>query len=67
VLHSLEEARELERRKRLAPSDEGVIGIGPAPVAERIQHLRAALDELEQELAASDGTRPDSAARKAPQ
>jgi voltage-gated sodium channel len=54
VLHSMEEARELERRKRLVPSDEGVVGIGPAPVAERIQMLRAALDELEQELAAAN-------------
>ncbi|HXG75245.1 MAG TPA: ion transporter [Gaiellaceae bacterium] len=52
VLHSMEEARELERRKRLAPGADGLVEIGPAPVAERIQHLRAALDELEQELAA---------------
>jgi voltage-gated sodium channel len=66
VLHSLEEARELERRQRLVPSDEGLIGIGPAPVAERIQMLRAALDELEQELAASGRSPPDPAARPAP-
>jgi voltage-gated sodium channel len=58
VLNSMEEARELERRKRLAPGDGGILGVGPAPVAERIQILRAALDELEQELAA--GERPDS-------
>jgi voltage-gated sodium channel len=48
VLNSMEEARELERRKALG------IGVGegaPAPVAERIAILRAALDELEQELA----------------
>jgi voltage-gated sodium channel len=66
VLHSLEEARELERRQRLVPSHEGLIRIGPAPVAERIQMLRAALDELEQELAASGRSPPDPAARPAP-
>jgi voltage-gated sodium channel len=63
VLHSMEEARELERRKRLMPGDEGVFGIGPAPVAERIQFLRAALDELEQELATTDGPRPEGSGR----
>ena len=52
VLNSMEEARELERRRRLG------IGVGdatvaPAPVAERIAILRSALDELEQELALS--------------
>jgi voltage-gated sodium channel len=49
VLNSLEEARELERRRRLGigvPDEE----IAPAPVAERIQMLRAALRELEEEL-----------------
>jgi voltage-gated sodium channel len=49
VLNSLEEARELERRRRLGigvPEAE----IAPAPVAERIQMLRAALRELEDEL-----------------
>jgi voltage-gated sodium channel len=49
VLNSMEEAREIERRRALG------IGIGegpPAPVAERIAILRAALDELEHELAA---------------
>jgi voltage-gated sodium channel len=48
VLNSMEEARELERRRALG------IGVGegpPAPVAERIAILRAALDELEHELA----------------
>jgi voltage-gated sodium channel len=48
VLNSMEEAREVERRRALG------IGVGegpPAPVAERIAILRAALDELEQELA----------------
>jgi voltage-gated sodium channel len=49
VLNSMEEARELERRKALGMR----VGEGPpAPVAERIAILRAALDELEQELAA---------------
>ncbi|HEV3408199.1 MAG TPA: ion transporter [Gaiellaceae bacterium] len=66
VLHSMEEAREIERRKRLVPGDEGVFGLGPAPVAERIQFLRAALDELEQELAATDGPRRDEAADAKP-
>jgi voltage-gated sodium channel len=49
VLNSLEEARELERRRRLGigvPEAE----IAPAPVVERIQMLRAALRELEEEL-----------------
>jgi voltage-gated sodium channel len=53
VLNSMEEARELERRKALG------IGVGegpPAPIAERIAILRAALDDLETELAA---TKPD--------
>jgi voltage-gated sodium channel len=48
VLNSMEEARELERRRALgavAPPRH------PAPVAERIAILRAALDELEHELA----------------
>jgi voltage-gated sodium channel len=48
VLNSMEEARELERRRALGIAP----GEGPpAPVAERIAILRAALDELEQELA----------------
>ena len=51
VLNSMEEARELERRRRLGvrvrPS------VAPAPVAERIAMLRAAVDELEQEFAAA--------------
>jgi voltage-gated sodium channel len=54
VLTSLEEARELHRRQRLAVDREAELGpIAPAPVLERIVILRAALDELEQELAAS--------------
>ena len=48
VLHSLEEARELERRRRLGIGHEP--DIAPAPVAERIAMLRAALTELEDEL-----------------
>jgi voltage-gated sodium channel len=54
VLNSMEEARERERRKALG------IGVGkgpPAPVAERIAILRAALDELEQELATAEPER----------
>ena len=43
VLNSLEEARELERRESLTPGE-------AAPVVERIQYLRNALDELEREL-----------------
>jgi voltage-gated sodium channel len=52
VLNSMEEAREIERRRALG------IGVGkgpPAPVAERIAILRAALDELEQELGEAVG------------
>jgi voltage-gated sodium channel len=49
VLNSMEEAREIERRRSLGIA----VGDGhPAPVAERIAILRAALDDLEQELAA---------------
>jgi voltage-gated sodium channel len=51
VLNSMEEAREVERRRALG------IGVGkgpPAPVAERIAILRAALDELEHELALAE-------------
>lgn len=52
VLNSMEEARELERRRRLSLDREPEAGpIAPAPVMERIAILRAALDELEQELA----------------
>jgi voltage-gated sodium channel len=54
VLNSMEEARELERRKALGIRT----GDGPpAPVAERIAILRAALDELEQELATTEPER----------
>jgi voltage-gated sodium channel len=54
VLNSMEEARELERRKALGIDT----GDGPpAPVAERIAILRAALDELEHELATSKSER----------
>ena len=58
VLTSMEEARELERRKRLALDREAELGpIAPAPVLERIAILRAALDELEQELAVATRSR----------
>ena len=43
VLNSMEEARELARRESLAPGE-------AVPVLERIDILRSALDELEQEL-----------------
>ena len=49
VLNSMEEARELERRRRIGVGE--TPEIAPAPVAERIAMLRAALTELEQELA----------------
>ena len=48
VLNSLEEARELERRRRLGIGEDREFA--PAPVAERIAMLRAALTELEDEL-----------------
>ena len=54
VLNSMEEAREIERRRALGDRSPPV---HPAPVAERIAILRAALDELEQELAADGGGR----------
>jgi voltage-gated sodium channel len=57
VLNSMEEARELERRTRLAPDRDGLFGIAPAPVVERIGILWVALDELEQELAAAGDER----------
>lgn len=58
VLNSMEEARELERRKRIVPGEGGIFDVAPAPVVERIAILRAALDELEQELS-SAGRRRD--------
>ena len=71
VLNSMEEARELERRRSLharhvgygAPELDGVVG-GPAPILERIAMLRAALEELERELAL-DGDERWSRAREA--
>jgi len=48
VLNSMEEARELERRRALGADVDD--DISPAPVAERIALLRAALTELEDEL-----------------
>ncbi|HET7855839.1 MAG TPA: ion transporter [Gaiellaceae bacterium] len=47
VLNSMEEARELARRESLSPEE-------AVPVLERIQYLRSALDQLEQELAAGE-------------
>jgi voltage-gated sodium channel len=59
VLNSMEEARELERRRRLSVDHEPALGdIAPAPVLERVAILRVALDELEQELAVADSSRP---------
>ena len=59
VLNSMEEARELERRRRLSLDREAEAGpIAPAPVMERIAILRAALDELEQELSLAQATAP---------
>ena len=57
VLTSMEEARELDRRKRLSLELEEAGPIAPAPVLERIAILRAALDELEQELALAGRSR----------
>jgi voltage-gated sodium channel len=59
VLNSMEEARELERRSRLSVDQESPLAdVAPAPVLERVTILRAALDELEQELAVADSPRP---------
>jgi voltage-gated sodium channel len=58
VLNSMEEAREVERRRRLSVDHEAsLMDIAPAPVVERIAILRVALDELEQELAAASESR----------
>jgi voltage-gated sodium channel len=62
VLNSMEEARELERRRtvraRVGVSRPSPVGPDAhAPVAERIQILRSALDELELELAVGSGQR----------
>ena len=65
VLNSMEEARELERR-RVLRERYGVSRTSPidpkahAPVAERIAILRAALDELEVELAVGPHTHSDA-------
>jgi voltage-gated sodium channel len=59
VLNSMEEARELERRRRLSVDGNLGEGIAPAPVLERIQILRAALTELEDELALNPETRAE--------
>ena len=51
VLNSMEEAREIERRRKLSEGRQREAPVAPAPVVERIAILRAALDELEEELA----------------
>jgi voltage-gated sodium channel len=52
VLNSMEEAREVERRRKLMEGRDQREGpVAPAPVLERIAILRSALDELEEELA----------------
>jgi voltage-gated sodium channel len=65
VLNSMEEARELDRRRALR-ARYGVRRPSPvdpeahAPVAERIAILRSALDELELELALGEAREPPS-------
>jgi voltage-gated sodium channel len=52
VLNSMEEAREVERRRKLMEGrEQREAPVAPAPVLERIAILRSALDELEEELA----------------
>jgi voltage-gated sodium channel len=52
VLNSMEEAREVERRRKLLEGRKQREGpVAPAPVLERMAILRSALDELEEELA----------------
>jgi voltage-gated sodium channel len=68
VLNSMEEARELERRKAIREryGVERASPIDPqahAPVAERIAILRDALDELERELSVGPVGREESPAR----
>jgi voltage-gated sodium channel len=54
VLHSMEEARELERERKRAserdPALDAVAGLGLGTLPSRIATLRVALDELEAEL-----------------
>jgi voltage-gated sodium channel len=64
VLNSMEEAREIERRRVLrerygATRPSPIDPEAHAPVAERIQILRSALDELELELAVGSAHRGD--------
>jgi voltage-gated sodium channel len=70
VLNSMEEARELERRRSYRERH-GVDGAAiprDAPVMERIAILRAALDELEEELAlGSSDSRPAASSRSSVQ
>jgi voltage-gated sodium channel len=65
VLNSMEEAREIERRRmvaeRLPTAVPGGSSPAHAPVVERIAILRAALDELEAELAAPRSAPPEPA------
>jgi voltage-gated sodium channel len=65
VLNSMEEAREAEKRRAVRERLGGAEAPGPvdpdasAPVVERITILRAALDELEAELAGGRRPRPE--------
>jgi hypothetical protein len=66
VLNSLEEARELERRRALREARGGAIGpmLDPeahAHVAERIAILRSALEDLEVQLAVGAPARDERA------
>jgi voltage-gated sodium channel len=58
VLNSMEEARELAQRESLT-EDEAV------PVLERIDYLRSALDQMEQELTDGSRSRPPGTSRAA--
>jgi voltage-gated sodium channel len=55
VLNAMEEAREIERRRALG-GEPRLPDVHLAPVAERIAILRAALDELEDELGVAQAT-----------
>ena len=67
VLNSMEEAREIERRRSLADQRaDGTPSPAHAPVVERIAILRAALDDLEAELAAPSGSQRAQAGEALP-
>jgi voltage-gated sodium channel len=71
VLNSMEEAREAERRRVLREQLGGARGPlvdehATTPVAERIAILRAALDDLEVELAVGHAPSPGAARRSDP-